>query len=105
MARAGAFWDELYVDGNATNMTWGSVPDDAWTHVHLQSNHSFDDDVTFMARVVAGDHIDGSTIGELKGRLAEIYLWSLQLTATQVSIIATGFDVKEEHGDLLAWYK
>ncbi|KAK3238034.1 hypothetical protein CYMTET_51927 [Cymbomonas tetramitiformis] len=76
----GTSWQRLYIDGVQKPDEWYSFPNDTWTHVHLESYHPFDDDLTVMMR--ASDV--PPMIGNLHGRLADIATWDRHLYPHEV---------------------
>lgn len=71
----------MYVNGGAApSISWSSIPTSTWTHVHLETDVEIRDPMTIMALAIEEQVEDGQDFaGNLKGQLAEVYLWSRPL--------------------------
>jgi hypothetical protein len=86
----GGGWSSLYVDLAVSPLRWDQLPRDRWAHVHLEASAEFDDDVTVMGRNGATDF----TSGFMKGRVADVALWSRPLIERELETLFAGFDYK-----------
>ncbi|KAK3281560.1 hypothetical protein CYMTET_10649 [Cymbomonas tetramitiformis] len=108
----GFTWVGFYVNGQAANKTWDSIPAGEWSHLHVQADEQFSGQVMFMTRVNSGPNtnsgsIDGAADGHsgfLKGALCELYYWSRHLDVGEINRVAMSFNrIDEEHG-LIHYY-
>eukprot|EP00959_Pyramimonas_sp_CCMP1952_P445854 9334623-Pyramimonas_sp.AAC.1 len=77
----------MYVDGA---LSW-SLPTNRWAHLHLEAGVPFAARLTLMGQSQLGDSTTPAGTGfkgNLKGKVAEVYVWNRQLTAGEVSTIA-----------------
>eukprot|EP00854_Cymbomonas_tetramitiformis_P000777 gene779-1251_t len=95
--------EHMYVNGIQLGVKWTEVPSDSWAHLHFEMKVPVTDNVNYMSRVSDGDE-EGSKFC-LKGKLAEVYMWTRQLDAYEVRRIGTtGFTIAAPDEILLAYY-
>eukprot|EP00854_Cymbomonas_tetramitiformis_P007687 gene7687-9150_t len=87
---SGLLWERLFVDGVSMEVSFESLPIGVWTHLHFEAHHAFSDDLNFMSHVVEGD-VDYH-VGNLKGLLAEVYLWDRWVLNYELAQMLLGFD-------------
>ncbi|KAK3236249.1 hypothetical protein CYMTET_53608 [Cymbomonas tetramitiformis] len=95
----GLDWRRLLINGAGAPIEWASLPTDAWTHINLETENSFEDNLNFMAK-----HSEHEVVqGNLKGKLAEIFLWARSLEDWEVIKISRGFNIYPQTA-MIAYY-
>ena len=88
----GRQWTGLWVDGIQTGLSWDHIPRGRWSHVHFSGQELVTGEVFAMSRVTSvGAPNPGPCVS---GRLSELYIWGRTILASEVEVIANGFDWK-----------
>jgi hypothetical protein len=68
-----AAWSDFGVDKPPqVDIAWNSIQDDAWTHVHMETEVAFSDNVNFMSKASSGS----ASFGNCKVPLKQAHIFS-----------------------------
>eukprot|EP00854_Cymbomonas_tetramitiformis_P007638 gene7638-9097_t len=89
-------WESLYIDAVQVPLEWSSMPEDQWTHFHLETATPIDDALVLMCTKTGVNCFHGS--------IAEYYLWNNTVSLEHLQIVATGWNHSPFKSGLVAWY-